>query len=163
MRHVFFALTLALTLALTPTTGATLSAADLTVDDAWSRATAPTAQSGVAFLCIDNDGAAADTLLSATSPAADQVELHTMSKDAAGVMHMTPVEGGLAVPAHGKVELKPGSYHFMLLGLKAPLAEKGSFTLTLQFAHAGAVPVTVTVADIAATAAPAGCDCCLPK
>jgi hypothetical protein len=140
--------------------GITATAADITVDDAWSRATAPTAASGVAFLTIANAGAEADTLQSVTTAAADHVELHTVTKDAAGVLHMEPVPGGIVVPAHGKTELKPGSYHLMLMGLKAPLVEKGTLKLTLTFAHAGTIVAEATVADIAATTAPEDCGCC---
>lgn len=46
-----------------------------------------------------------------------------MLENDAGVMQMRKLEGGLAVPPSGEVELKPMGYHFMLIGLKAPLTE----------------------------------------
>ena len=39
------------------------------------------------------------------------------------VMKMREVEGGLSIAAGATVDLKPGGYHVMLMGLKAPLEE----------------------------------------
>jgi copper(I)-binding protein len=41
-----------------------------------------------------------------------------------GVAKMRPVQGGLEIKPGETVELKPGSLHVMLMGLKQPL-EKG--------------------------------------
>ncbi len=38
-----------------------------------------------------------------------------------GVMRMREVTGGLAIPAGGSVELKPGGLHIMFVDLKAGL------------------------------------------
>jgi periplasmic copper chaperone A len=65
--------------------------------------------------------------------------------DASGVMHMQPVEGGLTIPAGGTVELKPGGYHLMLMGLKQKLDEGGQIPLKLTFARAGSVDVQVKI------------------
>ena len=37
-----------------------------------------------------------------------------------GVAKMRPVGGGLEIKARETVELKPGSFHVMLIGLKQP-------------------------------------------
>jgi copper(I)-binding protein len=65
-----------------------------------------------------------------------------------GVMRMRAVEA-VEVPAHGQVALEPGGLHVMLIGLKAPLEEGGSFPLKLVFANAGEVEVVATIEDIA--------------
>ena len=62
-----------------------------------------------------------------------------------GVMQMRQLADGLAIPAGGSVALKPGSYHVMLIGLKKPLAAGETFPLTLTFAKAGNISVTVPV------------------
>ena len=141
---------------------AALHAADVTVTGAFARATAPSATTGAVFATI---GGAADELTGATTAAADRVELHSVVTLDNGAKRMTPVER-LAVP----VQLKPGSYHLMLMGLKAPLVEASSITLRLTFAKAGIVEVAVPVGGIAASEAPAaaaGCgaaaDCCAPE
>ncbi|HYN39562.1 MAG TPA: copper chaperone PCu(A)C, partial [Rhodospirillales bacterium] len=46
--------------------------------------------------------------------------------------------------------LQPGGLHIMFMDLSAPLAAGGIFPLTLTFAEAGAVNVTVNVKDVAA-------------
>jgi copper(I)-binding protein len=119
-------------------------AGNLSIAHPWTRQTAPGQSVGGGFMTITNSGSRADRLISATSPASDRVEIHTMSMDG-GVMRMRPVSGGLAVPASGRLELKPGGYHIMLIGLKAPLELGKTIPLTLRFERAGPVQVQVKV------------------
>jgi copper(I)-binding protein len=126
----------------------------LHIDHPFARATPPGATSGGVFLSIDNAGPAADTLVSAASPAAGAVQIHTMSMDN-GVMRMREIPG-LDIPAGGSVALKPGSYHLMLLDLKHPLAPGDKVPLRLTFAHAGSIDVEVHVEDMAAMAPMSG-------
>jgi len=44
-----------------------------------------------------------------------------------------------------RVELKPGSYHLMLIGLKRTLAPGQTVTLTLRFERAGALTARAEV------------------
>ena len=71
-------------------------------------------------------------------------------------MQMREVTGGVAIPAGGSVTLKPGSYHVMLMGLKKPLVVGQSIPLTLTFAKAGNISVTVPVQAMGATAGNGG-------
>ena len=48
------------------------------------------------------------------------------------MMRMSPVKQ-IEVPAHGKVELKPGGYHVMLFGLKKTPTAGDTVKLTLTF------------------------------
>lgn len=130
-------------------------AADIAVTDAFSRASAPTAKAGAAFLTIKiSEGA--DRLISASSPVSEKVELHThLMED--GIARMRPV-AAIDVTADAPAVLKPGGLHIMLIGLKAPLKQGESFPLTLNFEKAGPVAVTVPVqaAGAARPAAPVG-------
>ena len=99
-------------------------------------------------MTISNRSRNADRLVSATSPAAQKVEIHSMTMDG-GIMRMRPVPDGLPVTAGGKLELKPGGFHIMLIGLKAPLALGSSVPLTLRFAKAGTVTVQLKVERVA--------------
>jgi len=92
-----------------------------------------------AFLVIDNRGAAPDTLVTAASPDAEMVMLHTV---AAGRMETVAM---LEVPAGGRVTLAPGGYHLMLHGLKHAVAAGDTLTLQLRFAAAGEVIVRAPV------------------
>ena len=121
----------------------------ITVSNAWARETAPAQQAGGGFMTVDNAGNRPDRLLSATSGVADKVELHTVSMDG-GVMRMRPVAGGISIPARGKVELRPGSFHIMFMGLKAPLRRGESVPVILRFARAGTITARLTVQPIGA-------------
>jgi len=99
-------------------------------------------KTGAAYFTVESRGAA-DRLVSAASPAAEKVELHSMTMDGT-IMRMRQVEG-IDVPAGGKAVLQSGGLHVMLFGLKAPLKEGDRFPLTLAFAKAGKIEVEVVV------------------
>lgn len=117
----------------------------ITAADAWSRATAPRASVGAGYVTIRNSGTQPDRLISATSPRAARVEIHTMSLDN-GIMRMRQLSNGLEVPAGGEALLAPGGNHIMLIGLKAPLKEGERVPATLRFARAGTIKVHFKVA-----------------
>lgn len=121
----------------------------LTLNHPWARATPPAATTGGVFMNIVNDGGEADALIGASSPElAAKVELHTHIEES-GVMRMRPVVE-INIPAHGKAELKPGSFHVMLIGLKKPLVKGALLPLNLQFRKSGSIKVEVKVEDIGA-------------
>ncbi len=126
--------------------------AQVQVEHAWTRATAPGAKVGGGYMTIRNAGAA-DKLLSASSRAAAKVELHVHINDN-GVMKMREVPGGYAVPAKGAFELKPGGAHLMFMDLKAPLKEGDKVPVKLRFEKAGEVNVEFQVGGMGASAAP---------
>jgi copper(I)-binding protein len=130
--------------------GASVSAAhefkvgDLEIGHPWSRATPAGAKVAGGYLTITNNGGAPDRLVSITSDIADKSEVHEMAvKD--GVMTMRPVEGGLEIPAGGKVELKPSGYHVMFTGLRQQPKQGENFAATLTFEKAGSVDVEFAV------------------
>jgi hypothetical protein len=99
------------------------------VVDPWARATVQGQKATGAFMKITSkDGA---KLVGASSPAAGVTEIHEMKMEK-DVMKMAAVPA-LDIPAGKSVELKPGSYHVMLMDLKAPLADKTSVPVTLMF------------------------------
>jgi len=127
---------------------------DLTIDHPWSRATPPGAKSGSAYFTVANAGNEPDRLVSVTTEIAETTEIHEVTmKD--NVMTMRAVPGGLVVPAHGEIALKPGSYHLMLMGLKQPLVKGTPFKGTLTFEKAGKIDVSFAV-DAMGQAAPTG-------
>jgi copper(I)-binding protein len=91
---------------------------------------------------IENKGAA-DQLISASSPASGEVQLHEMAMEG-NVMKMRQVKE-LIVPAGGSVELKPGGLHLMLINIKAPLTAGETVPVKLKFAKAGEVEVKMLV------------------
>lgn len=124
-------------------------AARLSVTDAWARPTLGEGRNTAAYMTIANAGAEDDILRSARAEKAKAVELHQTTKTDAGVMQMRKVEAGLAVPAGASLRLEPGGTHLMVLGLESPLAAGAKLILTLEFAKAGAVEVSVPVSQAA--------------
>jgi hypothetical protein len=52
---------------------------------------------------------------------------------------------GVDIPAGGSAELKPGSYHVMLIGLQQDIKEGDTVSITLTFQNAGKVTVEAPV------------------
>lgn len=118
----------------------------LKIGHPWARATVAGQRAGGAYLSIHNSGASADRLVSARMSGAASVEVHEMRMDANHVMRMREI-GTLDVPAGATVNLEPGGYHFMLMGLKAPLNAGDKLPLVLRFEKAGEVEVVLHVED----------------
>ena len=60
-------------------------------------------------------------------------------------MSMGELKDGLPLPAGQKVELKPGSTHIMLMGLRDPLVDGGVASFTLTFEKAPAIGVHAAI------------------
>ncbi|UEM04496.1 copper chaperone PCu(A)C [Skermanella rosea] len=122
----------------------------LEIDHPWSRATPGGARVAGGYLAVVNTGSEADRLVSATAEIAGRTEIHEMAmKDS--IMTMRHLPDGVAVPAGGKVEFKPGSYHLMFMDLKRPLKQGESFAGTLTFEKAGTVEVEFAVEALGAS------------
>jgi copper(I)-binding protein len=61
------------------------------------------------------------------------------------IMRMRRLENGVEIKPGQTVELKPGSYHLMMIGLKEPFKKDAMLKGTLQFQKAGSVPVAFKV------------------
>lgn len=118
----------------------------LEISDVRAR-TSDTANSAV-YMNIKSTGEA-DRLLSATSSAAKEVQVHETIVDGAS-MKMQELADGLPIPAGGMVELKTGGYHVMLLDLVEPLKEGAEMTVTLTFEKAPPIEVTAKIMAISA-------------
>ena len=95
-------------------------------------------------MVIRNTGTLDDLLVAAKSDAAEVVELHT-HLETDGIMRMRQVEGGFPIPAGGTYELARGGDHVMMMGLKEPLEDGTSVTITLVFENAGEIEIMVTI------------------
>lgn len=114
----------------------------LQIDNAYTRATAPGQQVAGGFMKIENKGPA-DQLISASSPAAGEVQLHEMTMEG-NIMKMRQLKD-IPVPASSAVELKPGGLHLMFMNIKAPLNAGETVPVKLKFAKAGEVEVKFPV------------------
>ena len=127
MKHFFNAA--CASVALSAAAFAAPAAAQITVKDAWVRATVAQQKATGAFMQISSVADA--KLVEAKSPAAGTVEIHEMKMDN-NVMKMRAV-ADVALPAGKTVELKPGGYHVMMMDLKAQVKEGDTVPLTLVF------------------------------
>ena len=126
----------------TPSGGAGAGgAAGIVATDVWARAAAT--GNSAAYMTLKNGGAAADRLVKAESDVADAVELHKTTMEG-GMMKMAPVDG-IALPAQGQAELKPGGLHVMLIGLKRELKAGEKLKLKLHFEKAGVQEIEAEV------------------
>ncbi|MEA2904082.1 MAG: periplasmic copper chaperone [Alphaproteobacteria bacterium] len=129
------------------------SVGSIQIGTPWLRATPRGSSVAAAYLTLTNKGSAPDRLIGGSTSVASRFELHsTVIED--GVAKMRPVEGGLEIKPGQAVELKPGSFHAMLIGLKQPLQQGQRVTGTLVFEHAGKVDIAFTVQSIGQTEAP---------
>ena len=115
-------------LALTSLLSGGVLAADLEIKDPWVRGTVPAQKATGAFMQLSSK--AGVTLVGVASPAANVVELHEMVMDN-NVMKMRPVPR-LDIQPGKPVELKPGSYHVMLIDLHKPLSKGEVVPITLK-------------------------------
>ncbi len=112
------------------------------IDHPYARSTASGQPTGGGYMTLVNAGVG-DRLVSASADVATSVELHEMKMEG-DVMKMRQVDG-IELGGGKTVELKPGGYHVMFVGLKAPLKEGASFPMKLKFEKAGEVTVEVKI------------------
>lgn len=103
--------------------------AQVDIDGAWVRGTVPAQTSSGAFMTLHAHEAA--KLVGVSSPVAKSVELHEMKMEN-NVMRMRGVST-LDLPKMQDVEMKPGGYHIMLVGLTRQLKAGETVPLTLKF------------------------------
>jgi copper(I)-binding protein len=115
-------------LALAGLFSAGVAAADLEVANPWVRGTVSAQKATGAFMQLSSKGGV--SLVGVGSPAANIVEIHEMVMDN-NVMKMRALPR-LEVEAGKVLELKPGSYHVMLIDLKKPLSKGEIVPITLQ-------------------------------
>ncbi|MDH3288907.1 MAG: copper chaperone PCu(A)C [Betaproteobacteria bacterium] len=106
---------------------ASSAGAQVAVDEAWVRATAPGQPVAGAYLKIKSSQAAA--LVAVHTPVTARAEIHEIKMEG-GVMKMRAV-ARIELPAGKTVELKPGGYHLMLMNITTPLRPRETVPITL--------------------------------
>lgn len=130
--------------------GQTFAAAGLEISGAFTRAMLPGARSAGGYMHVTNTGTEPDKLLGATTDASQLVRVHASELEG-DVMKMSNVEDGLEIPAGGSIELAPGGgHHLMFMGVGTPFKQGECVEVTLQFEHAGDVPIVMTIEEPAA-------------
>lgn len=124
----------------------TIFANNIKVENSYVRATPPNLPNSAAFMTIKNDSNKAISLVKASSNISKVVELHTHDmKD--GIMKMYQVPQ-IDIKKNAKVELKPGGFHIMFIGLSKPLKEGNNIELTLEFSNGETKTITAPVKKV---------------
>ncbi|QEA37761.1 copper chaperone PCu(A)C [Pistricoccus aurantiacus] len=117
---------------------------DLHVANPFALPAPPGAHNGAAYVAISVEGDSPATLVGATSPVGDRVEIHDMVMEG-DMMKMRRVDKLTVEPGDTLIMRPGGGYHLMLLGLQESLTEGDSFPMTLEFAERGELDVEVKV------------------
>jgi len=134
-----------------PSAAASAAAGGMTVTGAWARETPPGTMTSAAYMTIANGTGTDDALVSASTPVG-MAQVHEVvavgsaepMSSAAPMMGMQQIEK-LPIPAGGSVELKPGSFHIMIMNVTQPLKAGSTIQVTLTFEKAPPVTVTAEV------------------
>jgi copper(I)-binding protein len=110
----------------------------------WSRATPKGSEVAGGFMKLINTGTEPDRLIGGSTASAGKFEIHESAMEG-GVMKMRPQPKGIEIKPGETVELKPGSYHLMFVGLKEPFEKGKRVKGTLQFEKAGKVDVEYAI------------------
>jgi copper(I)-binding protein len=113
--------------------------------DAWVR-TGMMGGNSAAYMMLVNGTGQDVELIGASSDAAEAVEVHLSQMGADNVMQMIK-QDAVKIPSRRMLELKPGSYHIMLIGLKQDLTVDDSITIILHFNGYEDVTLTAPVKD----------------
>lgn len=109
----------------------------------WIRLLPPTVMHTAGYVTINNKTDLDEVLLNVTSKQVDSLSVH-QTKNVDGMMKMIEVHN-LRIPAHGKIDLAPGGYHLMLMGLSDPLVENQNIPITFEFKNTGKIDVIFPV------------------
>ena len=113
----------------------------LVADDFWIRLVPPVSTVSAAFGTITSKQDR--VLVKASSSRSDVVEIHAnITVD--GTMHMRQLDS-LELPAETPVELVPGGYHLMFIGLKSALKQGDMVDLLLKFSSGETLMIDVPV------------------
>lgn len=108
--------------------------AAITIEHPWAKPSVT--EAAAMFMQLVNDGPKPDRLLGGTAPIAETVILRARDGTAVEYFDLLPKR---------PVSLRPGRRYIALRGLDRPLALDDTFPLTLHFAEAGNLTVTVVV------------------
>ncbi|MBY3135774.1 DUF1775 domain-containing protein [Rhizobium laguerreae] len=121
-----------------------VKAGDLEISGGFAKAMLPGQPVGGGSFTVKNNSHVDDRLVSVSSPAAGEVQIHEMvTKD--NVMRMRQLKDGIAIAAGETVKLEPGNLHLMFQKVKSPFKQGDAVPVTLTFEKAGKVDLVLQV------------------
>lgn len=106
-----------------------LDTANVRIEDAWVRT--PIAGRNVTAGYARIQASAPLTLIRASSPDAERIELHSVEMDETNVMRMRRQDE--FVMDNGGLVFEPGGAHLMIFGLNPDAVERGTLEITFEF------------------------------
>jgi hypothetical protein len=105
--------------------------AEVKVVEPWIPEAPPNAQALGAFMVLENDEDREVKVINAWAPGFDTIELHKSVEE--NGMHKMIKQDALVIPPMGSLELRPGGYHVMLIGVHKPPKAGDVIPLRLDF------------------------------
>lgn len=116
----------------------------LSVDGAWVRLSAAPRGPAAAYFTV-HGGPKDDRLMEVSSPVVIRIEMH-QSMTSGGMASMKAIDGGVAIPAGGKVDFQPNGRHLMLFYVNPGIVPPRTLELNFSFASGERLVVDATVA-----------------
>jgi len=120
---------------------------DITIQEPMIRLVPTASPNTAGFMKISNSTSKEIKLIKAESDFSQTIELHNVVFENAKMM-MRPIDS-IVIPANSTVELRPGSFHIMFIGLKNPLTLSDTKKVTLKFDNNKSILVDIPVKEIA--------------
>ena len=111
------------------------------VENAWVRPSSQNMATALYFT-IENKSSEADTLYAVDSEISDKVEIHETYSQG-DMMGMRKIDF-LVIQGKNSFQLKPGSYHIMVMKLKKDINEGDEVEFILHFKQAGAISISAS-------------------
>ncbi|WP_267525333.1 copper chaperone PCu(A)C [Campylobacter sp. MG1] len=112
---------------------ASMFANNIVVENPYVKITPPNTKNSAIFMKINNNSNEEVKLIDAKCDYANTTEIHThINED--GMMKMVKIKD-IVIPANNSVELKPKSYHIMLMDIKQSIDENTKVNLELNFSN----------------------------
>lgn len=115
---------------------------DIRVEGAWVRPD-PLMENAAGYLLIHNEGDEADALVGVEVDFAGMASVHETVME--GEMHGMEAVPRLEIPGNSRVELRPLSFHVMLMGLNQELEYGSNVSLVLEFEESGQMTVEAEI------------------
>jgi periplasmic copper chaperone A len=119
------------------------AAQSLQIKQAWIPEAPPGARVMAGFMEMHNSSSQSIDVIAVSSPAFSSVEMH-LSKEVNGTAKMLP-QKKLSIPAKGKLVLKSGSYHLMLMKPVKRLVEGEKAQLSFTLSNGEKISLNVGV------------------
>ena len=146
MYKIYFSLSIVIIMFITHFSAQAENASDISITDAYIRASIPGTSNSSAYMRINNNNEKTVTLIKVSSKISPRIEIHNhvMKND---MMHMQQLEQ-LDIAANSHALFQPHGLHLMFFSLTEPLNVKSVVEITLHFSDKRTVTVSLPVKSL---------------